>query len=542
MTLTRRAVLAGMGGLAVGCRRSVPPLRGAILGGDRAARGHALRGPFVSGGVAVSEAVDVAIVGGGVAGLSAAWRLARAGFRGSVQILELDDRPGGTAQHGVGPLGPFALGAHYLTLPNPEAAHVRAILADLGVITSFDADGRPVYSPAALCLAPEERVFVAGEWIEGLWPESGAEPEDERQLADFLAAAARWRDARGADGRPAFSIPVAHSSRDPAVRALAALPFDAWLDAQGDPSPRLRWWLRYATRDDFGAELSDTSAWAGLHYHCARRPDPSDARDLGTHVLTWPAGNGWLVEGLRARVPWPVTTGAVVLRIEPDGDGARLWVSQDGAVRGVRARAVIAAVPGHVFARLIEGQAPSPVPHAPWRVALLTVDAPPESRGVPVAWDSVPFEGAGLGYVNNAHQAGAYGGPAVLTWYEPLSTLPPAEGRAVLASDSWDEQVERILSDLAPTHPDLRARVQQLDLWAWGHGTAQPIPGLHANGGPLAGLGAPVGAVHRAHTDLSGMSLFEEASWHGVRAAEAVLAQLGEPVGGSLVPDASEGA
>ena len=36
-----------------------------------------------------------------------------------------------------------------------------------------------------------------------------------------------------------------------------------------------------------------------------------------------------------------------------------------------------------------------------------------------------------------------------------------------------------------------------------------------------------MGRVHFAHTDQSGMSLFEEAAWHGVRAGEAALDALG---------------
>ena len=33
------------------------------------------------------------------------------------------------------------------------------------------------YFALALCLAPQERLYHAGEWIEGLWPEVGAAPE-----------------------------------------------------------------------------------------------------------------------------------------------------------------------------------------------------------------------------------------------------------------------------------------------------------------------------------------------------------------------------
>ena len=37
------------------------------------------------------------------------------------------------------------------------------------------------------------------------------------------------------------------------------------------------------------------------------------------------------------------------------------------------------------------------------------------------------------------------------------------------------------------------------------------------------------GSLHFAHSDLSGLALFEEASHHGVRAAEAVLEGLRRP-------------
>jgi hypothetical protein len=42
------------------------------------------------------------------------------------------------------------------------------------------------------------------------------------------------------------------------------------------------------------------------------------------------------------------------------------------------------------------------------------------------------------------------------------------------------------------------------------------------------------GRVHFAHADVSGLSLFEEANYRGVRAAEAVLRRLGVPLGAAL--------
>ena len=532
---TRRGVLGGGAAMALGCggRRAPPRLEGGVLGPDLAERGHRLRSPFSPPAEAPAEVADVVIVGAGVAGLSAAWRLQRAGFRGAVQILELADQEGGTAAWGEGAAGPFALGAHYLTLPSREAAHMRALLADLGVITSFDADGRPFFDESMLCLAPGERIYAAGEWIEGLWPEPLADAEARAQLADLLATLDGLKRAVGSDGRPVFSIPTARSSRDPAHRALAEQRYSDWLDAAGYTSPALRWWAEYATRDDYGTSLADTSAWAGLHYHCARRPDPADPTDMGTDVLTWPEGNGWLIEALLARVPWRPLTGALVRQIEPEAGGARVWWEREGQVHGTRASAVIAAVPCRVLDRLTprpEGPRPD---MSPWRVVALTVDQPPASRGVPLAWDSVIYGAESLGYVSSAHQRGRYGGPTVLSWYQPLAEGAPAARRQALLSARWEEEVEATLTELEAAHPDIRARVQRADVMRWGHGTVRPTPGLHAIGA-LDPLSAPSGAVFPAHTDNSGLSLFEEASWHGVRAAEEVLAALGAPTGPRL--------
>ena len=85
----------------------------------------------------------------------------------------------------------------------------------------------------------------------------------------------------------------------------------------------------------------------------------------------------------------------------------------------------------------------------------------------------------------------------------------------------------------ATAHPTLRRSLLRADVMHWGHGTVRPAPGLHAVD-RLAPLAAAVGPISFAHTDQSGMSLFEEASWHGVRAAEEVLLGLGRS-GASLL-------
>jgi hypothetical protein len=87
-----------------------------------------------------------------------------------------------------------------------------------------------------------------------------------------------------------------------------------------------------------------------------------------------------------------------------------------------------------------------------------------------------------------------------------------------------------VLDDLRLAHPDLEGLVARLDVMRWGHAMVRPAPGLLWDPAFLA-LSEPFGGVHFAHTELSGLALFEEAQDHGLRAAEEVLADLGRGEG-----------
>jgi hypothetical protein len=78
-------------------------------------------------------------------------------------------------------------------------------------------------------------------------------------------------------------------------------------------------------------------------------------------------------------------------------------------------------------------------------------------------------------------------------------------------------------------HPDLRPLVERLDVMRWGHAMIRLRPGF-VWGGARAAAARPYLGIHFAHSDLSGLALFEEAFYHGTRAAEAVLAERGLPV------------
>jgi hypothetical protein len=98
--------------------------------------------------------------------------------------------------------------------------------------------------------------------------------------------------------------------------------------------------------------------------------------------------------------------------------------------------------------------------------------------------------------------------------------------RQMLLEKDWTYWRDAILNDLSRAHPDLRDCVSRINVMRLGHAMALPVPGF---------LGSEVrrrfaesrGPVHYANSDLSGFSIFEEAQYRGVAAADRVLRDLG---------------
>ncbi|WP_292965732.1 NAD(P)/FAD-dependent oxidoreductase [Novosphingobium sp. UBA1939] len=527
---TRRDLLrvsaAGAGTLALGsCAK--PSISGALDGANWQ-RGHLVRdGKFPPANGAEQQAAIV-IAGGGVAGLSAAWRLKTAGFDDFV-LLELEDTVGGNARSGRNQVSAYPLGAHYLPIPNKEAVALRHMLKEFGMIVGEEG-GAPVYDPYQLCADLEERLLWRGSWQEGLFPSSGLTSEDAAQRDRFAGEMAQLRNAVGVDGRPAFAIPRAYSSADPAYTALDRLSFAQWLDLQRYTSPVLRAYLRYCCRDDYGTEPDEVSAWAGVHYFAARRGWAAGAD--GDRELTWPEGNGRLVSLLHEQVAGHIRSARSVFAISQRSDMAVVDAFDHEAASSTRWRAAcaIVAMPHFVASRVAPAHAnKGHFRYAPWVVANVTVNRHPKGRGVGIAWDNVSTGSDSLGYVVATHQSASGGdGPTVLTWYLPLSKTAPQEARKLLMTRTLRAWQQLIADDLLTMNPDLAGAIDKIDVWRWGHAMISPTIGFLSDPARKAAIGAAPPVLF-AHSDLSGLSLFEEAHYRGVVAAEAALTHLAQP-------------
>jgi hypothetical protein len=522
---SRRAFLSTALALAAaGCARTPPVPPGAMLSTNHAL-GHRLRGGPLPGAIETRRA-RVAIVGAGIGGLAAAWRLRRAGFT-DFEILELEDRPGGNARWGESAATAYPWGAHYIPLPTPESRSTRLLLAELGVLHGDPDAASPRYDERALCQAPQERMYRNGTWEEGLAPLAGRTAAELGEWQRFHERMREFRELRGRDGRRAFAIPLDFSSRDPELLALDRVTMDAWMRAEGFASEAVRWLVRYACRDDYGTAPGAVSAWAGIHYFACRREHEE--------VLTWPEGNGFVVRELMRRCAFPVTPAALVHGLRETERRVALDVFLGRENRGVRIEAEHV-----VWAAQLGLGLPSPLgegprlEYAPWLVANLFLSEPPyvSQHGAPLSWDNVIYDSPALGYVVANHQGVATTpGATVLTWYLPLSGEPAATARRRLLEAPREHWAEMALADLQRAHPEIRDITVRVDVHANGHAMVRPRPGL-IWGAARQRLVARRGRIHLAHADASGLSLFEEACDRGVAAAEAVLAALGHKING----------
>ena len=502
MKLGRRKFL-GLGSAAlVGLSlKSEKRIEGGFVN-DSFQMGHLLRDRAMFPPPKQTEKVPVVIVGGGIAGLSAAWRLGKRGFTDFV-LLEMNQQPGGNARWGENEVTAYPWAAHYVPVPGPKAQYVRELFEDLGVLKNGQWEER------YLAFSPQERLFLYGRWQEGIEPAVGLKQKDRDQFQRLEKLFTAFRKSGS------FTIPL-ELGLSSKFRDLDAISFSDWLRQQGFDSRLVNWYMNYACRDDYGALASDTSAWAGIHYFSSR-----ESEEKGP--LTWPEGNGWITRRLLERVGANIRPSQMVHRIVQ----TRLGLSVFAGDTEFQSEFVIFAAPTFLAPYLLED-----FPHlhdfaySPWLTANLTLDRYPDSRGTEPSWDTVFLDSPTLGYVDAMHQSlRTHVDRTVWTFYWALAEGVPAQNRQLLLEKDWAYWKEAILHDLERVHSDIRQCVSRIDIMRIGHAMIRPAVGSIFSE-QRRRLKRLSDRILFANSDLSGISIFEEAQYHGVEAAQKVLKKL----------------
>jgi hypothetical protein len=160
-------------------------------------------------------------------------------------------------------------------------------------------------------------------------------------------------------------------------------------------------------------------------------------------------------------------------------------------------------------------------------VSNFLLDGFPVERGVqqPLAWDNVVYGGAGLGWVVATHQWLRLARPAqtVFTAYHAFAGQAPGAVRSQMQDATPEALLDVASQDLRAAYgDDFERRIAQAEISLRGHAMAIPVPGFLSRPG-IDALRQADGPFLFAHADLSGLSVFEEASYQGDLAARKIL-------------------
>lgn len=521
------SALAGMGSTSCNRRDEYAHIKGGMVNANHHT-GHLLRDPSKIPAPSQQEHTDILIAGGGISGLSAGRYLLQQGIA-DVMMTEVAPTVGGNSIYGKNKDTYYPWAAHYLPIPNNDNTELLSFLHSIGVITSFDPNGLPVYNEYYLCHDPEERLYIKGHWQEGLVPDFSVDEAGKKQIARFFHFVDSLKHAIGNDGKTCFAIPVDMSSADDIYRKLDKISFAEWLQSEGYNSPYLVWYLEYCCKDDYGASLQQTSAWAGLHYFASRKGKAVNANS--STILTWPEGNGFLMKGLYQQSTKNVSTRSLLydVKIVDNKVHASVYNAATNNSTLIVTDKLLLSTPQYVNKRILKdvdgatAELSGMAAYAPWVVTNITLKGLPASKGAPLSWDNVIYGQPSVGYVVANHQHLHADESITITHYLPLIAETPADARKMAYEKDYPYWRNMVIKELEQAHHGIAKHIMRMDAYVWGHGMIVPQPGYIWSAERQQAMQPVQGKIFFAHSDLSGVSIFEEAFYQGVRAAKQII-------------------
>lgn len=282
------------------------------------------------GGIpAVSEEYDVVIVGGGLAGMSAAYYL-----KGKkILIIEGHNRFGGNAKSQQFNRSFTSMGSAYITLPE-EGDEIDTFLKQTGLKKQFRMTDT------------DEPVIMNGNIVHGFW----AGGTDIKNADQFKAASEKFKDVWD-NYYPELPCWDDSSSGRANFNSLDTISFTNWLKRElGDIHPHIMEFVTLYCWSSFSASPDEISAAQGLNFLSC---------DLnGDQVL--PGGNGMIANTLfnelskRSGVKLVNQSFAVDIKSE-GGKSVVCYKDNAGALKTVRARHTIVANAKMVAKKVITG-------------------------------------------------------------------------------------------------------------------------------------------------------------------------------------------
>lgn len=479
--------------------------------------GHKFRDGKLESKDYLNKETDTIIVGSGIAALTAAYKLVKEKHKGTITLVSGPELFGNSNGININNQV-YPTGAHYLPLQSEDSNHVREILYDLNIITNNPYGIKPTYNEKDLVMSPMERFLENDEWIEGNHPHS-------EHFEAFVTLINQYKFKKDKNGSYLFTFPIEKCSNE--LNYLDKILFSDWLKENNIVDKDLLHYINYCVRDDYGVSINQCSAFAGILYFAGRNGQAENANT--DSVMTWTDGNHHLASLLLNKIkdkveviPYTVT------------NISNHIVTATNSLNNykIKAKHIIISVPLFITNRILTDYKieQSLIPrYSSWIIGNYLFDTLPKERfkGCGLAYDNVLNNSENLGYVYSANQSlNISRENKVITTYTNIPTKDFKETRKLLQSLSTDDLLDISLKDIINSYGrESLYNIKEAHVTIRGHAMSFPEVGFLEKNSSIKKLNESLNKdnIYLAHSDMSRISTFEEASYHGYNAALNVL-------------------
>ncbi len=434
---------------------------------------------------------DIVIVGGGVSGLAAAYRLQHRDFL----LLEKEPHWGGNAYEMEYEGSTYATGSAFLTKDEYSYQFAKEIGLNPLPVNSSDAS------------------IIRGELVLDTWGDG----------LDKLPYSAPVRESFKKFKKEMLAIDVEKRGEE-----LFGKKFSDFL--QGYPAELKQWWDNFGP-SNWGATSEDTAA--GLAILTLQDMDEESRAD---DRYTWPGGLGAitkkLAEILQPKYKDRMHTGATTVAVVSEKEEVQVTYMLGGELKTVAAKAVIMATPKFITRRIVEGlpekqdDAMHQIRYAPYPVVNLIFDKPVFNHGYDTWCPGNTFTDFIVADWVIQKQPAYRQKFNIITCYTPMKE----EDRGYLLNEIGARKIAaNVLTDFQKLMPAMNVDPVEVHIYRRGHPLYMSTPGLYTQVQPLARH--PMDRTFFANTDSEGPeSTTNKAILAAQRAVKEVEARLaGKP-------------
>jgi protoporphyrinogen oxidase len=436
---------------------------------------------------------DVVIVGGGVSGLAAAYRLQHRDFL----LLEKEPHWGGNA-YGMEYEGNiYGTGSAFLTKDEYAYTFSKEIGLEMLPIDSSDAS------------------IIRGELVPDTWGDG----------LNKLPYPPPVRESFKKFKKEMLAIDVEKRSKE-----VYGKPFSDFL--KGYPEELKLWWDNFGP-SNWGATSEETTA--GLAIEALQEMVEESRTD---DRYTWPGGLGAITKKL-ADILLPkykdhMQTGATTVAVVSEKEQVLVTYMLGGELKTVAAKAVIMATPKFITRHIVEGlpekqsDAMHQIRYIPYPVVNLIFDKPVFNHGYDTWCPGSAFTDVVVADWVIRKQPGYQQKFNILSCYTPMKE----DERGYLLNEIGARKIAaNVLSDFQKLMPGLNVDPIEVHIYRRGHPLYMSTPGLYTQVQPLARQ--PLDRVFFANTDSEGP---ESTTNTGILAAQRAVKEVEARLAGKPAP------